>query len=597
MKKRSEIEEKYKWDLTKFYQSEKDFLSALEKVIVMLAEFSKVKGKIKAEPSLIKIIDDLLAIYRIEENIYVYAHLKFYEDTTADSGQRLQGRALALHNKVVEAVAFFKTELLELDEAAVIEVFEANGKTSYIRYIEDYFRHKEHTLSAEAEQLMAATSSVYAAPKQIFTSLNDADAKFGNIRVDKKMVELTKSNYSVYIDHPNRAVRKQAFQKLNTFYKNNINTLAAMYNAFVNGNNIRATLRGFNSYLESCLFGNEIPVTIYDTLIKTVSNNLAPLHNYYHLKKKALGLKEFHLYDIFAPIVKGYSETIPFEEGYAKIIASVRVLGNRYVEDLSRSINERWLDVEPSQGKRSGAFQWSSYDSQPYVMLNYENSLSSVQTLAHELGHAMHSFYSSSEQDYVNADYAIFVAEVASTVNEILFIKSEIAQADTNEKKLYLYSQFFEKFESTIYRQTMLAEFEKITYEKKQQGESLNATLLCSIYEELAKKYYGENVHIDEEIKYGWARIPHFYTNFYVYQYATGFSAACALAKRILEKAEEGIQKYLNFLKSGCSKAPIDLLKDAGVDMSTAKPIEDALKLFENLQKEYQEIKKQIVKQ
>ena len=404
------------------------------------------------------------------------------------------------------------------------------------------------------------------------------------------MVKLTHGNYNTFLTSKNREVRKDAFMAMYHTFAKYKNTLSMVYQTSLNKDSFYADVRKYDSSREMFLDDSNIDGSVYDNLIKTVNENLPIMHKYLEIRKKALNLDELHMYDIYVPIVDVDNKEIDYDKAKEMVLDGLKVMGTEYTDLLKEGFNNRWIDVYENEGKRSGAYSWSVYDTHPYVLLNYQPQLNSVFTIAHEMGHALHSYYSNKNNSYINSEYKIFVAEVASTCNESLLINHLINKSEDDREKAYLINYFLEQFRTTLFRQTMFAEFENIVHKMSDEGEPLNAEIMCDIYYELNKKYYGENMCIDKEIEMEWARIPHFYTAFYVYQYATGFSAAVALSKKILEEGESAVNDYKKFLKSGCSDYPIELLKIAGVDMSSKEPVEMAMKMFENLVNQFEKL-------
>ena len=421
--------------------------------------------------------------------------------------------------------------------------------------------------------------------------LNNADIKFPYIKDEKNNeIELTKGRYIQLMESDDRRVRKDAFEALYSTYSKQKNTLAALLNANVKANIFSARARKYGSAREESLFADNVPVEVYDNLINAIHENLDIMHRYVKLRKKIMKLDDLHMYDLYTPMIKEVKMDISFEEAKDIVKDGLELLGEDYIKDLEKGFKSGWIDVYENEGKRSGAYSWGCYDSHPYVLLNHTDTLNNMFTLAHEMGHALHSYYSDSNQPYIYAQYKIFVAEVASTLNEALVMNHLLKKTTDKTKKMYLLNYFMEQFRTTVYRQTMFAEFEKIIHEKAEAGEALTAELLCSIYRDLNIKYYGPDMVVDDYIDIEWARIPHFYTSFYVYKYATGFSAAISISQQILNEGQPAVQRYLKFLKSGGSDYPIELLKIANVDMSTTEPVNNALKLFGSLLDQMEEL-------
>ncbi len=480
------------------------------------------------------------------------------------------------------ALAFIEPAILAMDEDKLKAEMEGSLKV-YTHYINDILRNREHILTADKEELIAQVYEIANSPSNIFYMLNNADIDFGEIEDSKgEKHRLTHGSYSSCLESSDRVLRKNAFDALyDTYYKQK-NTLAAIYSSSVKKDVFTANVRNYKSCLESMLFVNNIPTSVYTELIKTVNKHLPLMHRYISLRKKALGLDDLAMYDIYTPIVADVDTPVSYDEAKSVVLEALKPMGEEYCSILKKALNdEKWVDIYENSGKRSGAYSWGSYGTHPYVSLNYADNLDSMFTLAHEMGHAMHSYYTWSNQPVVYGDYTIFVAEVASTVNEALLMQHLLKTTTDKNKRCYLLNHFMEQFRGTLFRQTMFAEFELAVHTMAEKGQALTFDNMCDIYYDLNKKYYGNDIIINDRIKWEWARIPHFYTPFYVYQYATGYSAAVALSNRILN--ENGIEDYINFLKGGSSKYSIDLLKDAGVDMTTSEPIEKAMQVFKGL--------------
>lgn len=459
--------------------------------------------------------------------------------------------------------------------------------------IKENLRQKEHILSEKEEQILAMSAEISDIGGDVFTMFNNADIKFPYIKDEEgEEIEVTKGRYIAFLESKDRRVRKDAFEAVYSSYKKMKNTLAASLTGNVKKNRFYSLVRKYPSALEASLDNDNIPVDVYTTLIDTVNKNLPLLDRYLKLRKKVLKLDELHMYDLYVPMVEEFDKKIPYEEARTIVAEALKPLGEEYIGYLQKGMNSAWIDVYENEGKTSGAYAWGAYKTHPYVLLNYQNKINDVFTLAHEMGHALHSYYTNMTQPYVYSEYKIFVAEVASTVNESLLMRYLLPRASSKQEKAYLLNHYLEEFRGTVFRQVMFAEFEKIIHEKVEQGEALNAQELSNIYYGLNKKYFGEAVTVDEDIAMEWSRIPHFYSSFYVYKYATGFSSATAIAEKILTEGRPAVDKYLEFLKSGGSNYPLELLKIAGVDLSTPQPIQDALNVFEKTLDELEELLK-----
>lgn len=590
---RSEIAEADKWALEDLFLTDADWEAAVKQLEEQLAQLKGYAGKVSASAdalyAYLTLADETENLF---EKVLVYSNEKMHEDMGNSTYQGYAAQAQAAATRLSAAEAFFEPELLAMEESRLQGFLKEDPKLEKYRLLIDrIWRRKEHTLSAAEEEILAKTYEMATAPDDIFSMFNDADAKFGTIRDENgKEVELTHGRFGGFMESSDRRVRKEAFEALYQTYDQFKNTLAATYSANVKKAKFYADVRKYPSALAAALAPGNIPTEVYDNLIETIHRFLPAMYRYVALRKRALGVEELHMYDVYVPLVADQTKKIPFAEAKEIVKRGLAPMGEEYVSHLEEGFDHRWIDVYENRGKRSGAYSWGAYGTHPYVLLNYQGKLDDVFTLAHEMGHALHSWYSNANQPYVYSGYLIFVAEVASTCNESLLMQYLLKESKDKREKAYLLNHFIDQFKGTLFRQTMFAEFEKITHEMYAKGESLTAERLCAVYMDLNRKYFGEEMVSDPQIALEWARIPHFYTEFYVYQYATGFSCAIALSKRILEMGEAGVADYMKFLKGGCSKDPIELLKMAGVDISTPKPVEDALQLFEELVSELEEL-------
>ena len=526
------------------------------------------------------------------ERLYVYANMRYHQDMANSMYQEFAARAQKLMVEMSGASAFAEPEILEITTEKINVFFNENPELeTYKRYISEILRGKNHTLDKKTETILAKSRQMANAAENIFSMYNGADIKFPSITTEEgEEIEITHGNFVPLLESTDREVRKAAFEGVYETYGKMRNTLAATFAANLDQANFYAQVRNFSSAREMYLYGSNIPESVYDNLIETVHKNMDKMHKYVSLRKKILDVSELHMYDLYTPIAKAPDTKYSFEAAKDIVLEGLAPMGEEYIKVLEEGFDNRWIDVYENEGKRSGAYSWGAYGIHPYVLMNYHGTLDHVFTLAHEMGHAIHSYYSDANQPYVNAGYKIFVAEVASTCNESLLIQHLLKITEDEEEKAYLINHFLEQFKGTLYRQTMFAEFEKIAHSMVQNGEGVTADRLCEIYYNLNKKYFGDDIVIDKEIELEWARIPHFYNPFYVYQYATGLSAAIALSKRILEEGKPAVEDYMKFLTGGSSQDPIELLKIAGVDMTSSEPIETALELFGNLLEELQKI-------
>ena len=585
LKTRDEIQSMFKWKVDKMYVNsaawEEDFKILKSKA----PEMQSFSGKLARAEELLSFLESDVEISKLLDKLLVYAHLRADEDTAKAEFQVLKNKIDAYAAEVSSFTAFFVPELLSLPERAVEEAIRILPTLKlYEFYLLDILEQKPHILSAEGEKLLASVSDCLNAPGNIFGMLTNADMTFPSIKDESgNEVELTEGNYSSFIKSKDRRVRKDAFEALFGTYKGFRNTLTTSLTSSIKNFIFNAKTRNYATALESSLKPNNIPVEVYQNVVDTINNNLPSLHKYVSLKKKLLGLDEIHMYDLYVPIVDVEVDHIEFADAVKIALDGIKPLGQEYLDIFKEGISEGWVDVFENKGKRTGAYSWGSYDSMPYVLLNYNYQLNDVSTLAHEMGHSIHSYYSRKNQPYIYSQYVLFCAEVASITNECLLIDYLIKNEKDKKKRLFLINQQLEGIRTTVFRQCMFAEFEKITHENIEQGSPLSPEDLCKIYHDLNVKYFGAEMVVDEGIDMEWSRIPHFYNDFYVYQYTTGFAAANSFSKMIVEEGESAVEKYKGFLKSGGSDYPINILKKAGVDMSTPKPLEDTIRRFDEL--------------
>lgn len=583
--KRSEISDEYKWSVKDLYSSDELWNNDYEKALKSTQEKSSFEGCVMdSADTLADALSESEKDDYITERLYVYAFMRYYEDTSDGTYQQMSGKAQMLAVKMSEKYSFLVPEIMAADDDKVARFLDSDKIKPYRHLLCDMLAKKEHTCSQKEEKLLAMASQMADSPSDIFSKFNNADVKFGKVHDehgDEK--ELTSAGFSVFMESRDRNVRKEAFYALYRQYKSYINTLAASYYGNVKQAVFFANARNYESTLQMYLSGSFIPESVYTNLIDTVNNNLDKMHDYVSLRKKTLGVDELHFYDIYAPLTSDYTVKVSYENAKETVLDALKILGDDYVSQVKKGYESGWVDVYENDGKRSGAFSWGAYGTHPYIFLNYTETLNDIFTLIHETGHAMHTYYSNETQPYTYAGYKIFVAEVASTCNEVILIDYLLKHSRSDEEKKYLYGHYLEQFKGTLFRQTMFAEFEMITHRMAQDGEVLNAESLCGTYKKLNEKYFGKDMVIDEEIAYEWARIPHFYTPFYVYQYATGFSAAVAIATKIINGDKEVLHGYREFLKGGSSMHPIELLSLCKIDMSKPDVIQDALNVFGSL--------------
>lgn len=580
--KRCELKEADTWDLTKFFKNEKEYNNKIEETLKYLEEIKTFQGAIASSATnFAKFLKLDEAINLNLEQIYIYSYLYHYSDTTSEVGKTYKEKAEKLAEKVSTETSFIRSELLSYDYDYIKSLIKENkALEKYAFSLEQTFRYKAHTLSKEEEKVITLASNAFGTPDEAFSSLDNADAKFDTVMVDGVRTKITHSNYLKLMNHKDRNVRKQVFKKYYEYFINHKNTIADLYKGQVKQDFFFSKVRKFKNPLEQSLYADNICPEVYYNLIDTIHNNLDVMYNYMDLRKEFLGISKLHMYDMYVDLVPNESHKFTFEEAKEIIMNALKPLGDSYLNDLDKAFKERWIDKYPCDGKRSGAYEWGAYGIDPYVSINFEGTEDSVSTLAHELGHAMHSYYSNKNQTYIDAGYPIFLAEIASTVNEVLLNEYMINNAKTDEEKLLYITSFLDKFRTTVYRQTMFAEFEMLIHAKEEQEEIITTDTLKDTYYELNKLYYGKNVVSDKEIAYEWSRIPHFYTPFYVYKYATGFCAALAIVSNILSGRKDALDNYLTFLSSGGSKYPLDTLKICGVDMTSNEPINKAILMF-----------------
>lgn len=586
VKDRKDIDIKDTWNLESIYANnelwEEDY-AALEKDA---AEFAKLKGAIEADVSKIPaVLDAYYGLHRRLSKLSVYARMRFDQDTTDSTYQTMSAKIGSLGVKIGAASAFVEPEILSYSKEQLETAEKENERTAYYgRKIEEMLRGQEHTLDAEKEELLAAAGDMAEAPDDIFSVLMNADMKYPDIVLeDGTHLPLTNSTYISYMESPDRAVREGAFKTLYGQIASLKNTFAAIYRGNLKQAKFYAQSRKYSSARAMYLADSNVPESVYDNLLSAVHEALPMMYRYVAVRKKVLGVDKLHMYDVYTPIVAAQNQTYEFEQAKQMVLEALKPMGEDYLSHAREGLENRWIDIYPNKGKKGGAYSWGCYDSQPFILLNYTKNLDSVFTLIHEMGHSIHSYYSKTAQDYAYSDYKIFVAEVASTCNECLLMHDLLKKTTDKEQRKYLLNHYLDSFKGTLFRQTMFAEFEKTAHDYCAQGKPLTAEALSQMYLELNQKYFGPDMEKDEEIAYEWMRIPHFYTPFYVYQYATGYSAAVALSAKILKEGKPAVDAYMSFLKGGESKDPIDLLKMAGVDMTTEKPVADALALFGEL--------------
>jgi len=590
LKSRNEIDNKFKWDIEAMYDSDDVWNKDLSDALSMASEFEGFKGHLG--DSAAKLAEALIRSDEIElklERVYVYSRMKLDEDNRDPGQQAMYDKAMTAIARISALMSFVAPELTSIEEKKIREFMSSEPKLGTYRHLLDsILKQKAHVLSMEEENIMAQLSEVTGATDSIFTMLNNADLKFGSIRdEDGDEVTLTHGNYITFMRSKDRDVRKAAFEHCYEAYKGLINTIAANYSFNVKKDVVKSRIRKYDSSRQAALSGDNIPETVYDNLIESVHEYLPVLHQYIETRKKMLGLDELKMHDVYVPLAEVPDRTIPFEEAVEIARHGLAPLGEEYLDRFQSGIDSRWIDIYENEGKTSGAYSFGSYDSYPYVLMNFDNKLEDTFTLVHEMGHSMHSSYTRETQPFTYGDHSIFTAEVASTVNESLLMKYLLASEKDPEMHKYILNMYIEAFRTTLFRQTMFAEFEHLTHSYVEQGGSLTADWLCEEYDRLNNSYFGPALTHDDYIKYEWARIPHFYRSFYVYQYATGYSAAAAISEKLITEGAPARDEYIRFLRSGSSDYPVELLKIAGVDMESREPVNMAMETFKKLVEEF----------
>lgn len=592
-KDRNKIKKQYKWDIEAMYRNKEECEKDMKQALALAAEYQKYKGKIGSHSQmLLHALTDRDKIWQKAEKAYVYSRMKRDEDNRISDYQALCDKAQTMLAQISEATSFFSPEFSDIPED-VIKSYQAEepALAVYGHVIDELLRNKSHILSDEEENLLAKMSELFSVTSDTFTMLNNADLSFGSIKDETgKEIKLTHGTYVRFMQSKDRNVRKNAYEHMYEAYEKQKNTLATLYNYNTKQDVVFAKIRKHPSSLEAALFPDNVSTAVYENLIQAVHEALPAFHRYVELRGKLLKSDRLYMYDMYVPLIERPKESISYEKAQDIITRALAPLGTDYVGVLRRAFSERWADVYENEGKTSGAYSFGSYDSLPYVLLNYDGRLEDVFTVIHEMGHSMHSYYTRNTQPFAYGSHSIFTAEVASTVNEALLMRYLTAEAKSPLEKAYLLNMHLEEFRTTLFRQTMFAEFEKMTHHAIENGDVLTAEWLSEHYAELNKKYYGSAVEYDGHIAMEWSRIPHFYHAFYVYKYATGYSAATAISERIVSAGKDAAAEYIEFLKSGESDYPIELLKIAGIDMSTPGPVQKALKTFESLLEEFERL-------
>ena len=583
-RERNEISNEYKWDLDKMYPNKEAIEADIAYIKEGLSKIARYKGKLSASSDnlyeALKLMED---ISRKLSHYYVYTHMKHHEDTRNNENLAESSKSEMMSTDLSKAIAYIVPEIIAMDEGLLETYMKDERLGHYRKMVDEILRDKPYTLSDKEEEIMAAASELAGVHENTYEMLSYADMKFPEITdEDGNKVRLDMFNYSKFIKSKDRRVRQEAFEAEFGTYKKYSNTMASTLFGGIKAEIFNSSIRKYPSALFASLYADNISLDVYNNLIESIHENIPALDKYIGLKKKYFGLDEVHMYDLYVPMAEDFKMEISYEEAQKIIIKALEPMGQDYIGLIKRAFDEKWIDVYENEGKRGGAYSWGSYDSHPYILMSYNNDLNSMFTLIHELGHSMHSYLSHESQPYLYSSYKIFVAEVASTVNENLLIKYLLKNAKSDEEKIYLLNYYLEQFRTTVYRQTLFAEFEKISHERVEAGQPMTAKDFTEIYYDLNKLYYGGSCNVDELVGIEWARIPHFYSNFYVYKYATGFSAASVLSNMILNE-EGAVPRYIEFLRSGGSEYPLDQLRHAGVNMEEKSAVDGALKVFADL--------------
>ena len=595
IKERKDMDPQYMWDLSTLYKNDEEWSQAVTEIEERITKISKYQGKLNNAKTIRAFLDEDTQLGRLLSNYFCYASLRNCEDTRQSAGQAMEAKAYAVYTKYAQATSFAQPEILSLDEETLKVIVKDEQLAPYAFYMQKLLDEKPHVLSAKEEALLASFTEVLGAPGKISESLQDADMVFDDaLDAQGEAHEVTQSNYILLQMNEDRVLRKNAFTSFYKGFRQHINTFAQTYNACVKEAAASAQVRHFDSSRAMSMAEEHVPVSVYDGLVDTVRKFMPAMYRYVRLRKQILGLDELHYYDVYTPLVAGSSKKYTYEEAKQMVLDAVAPLGEDYVNRVKQAYQDRWIDVYPNVGKRGGAFSSGTYDSNPYILTSFTGTLDSVSTIAHEMGHSQHTWLSNHHQQPQNADYTLFVAEVASTVNENLLIEQLLAKTTDPKERLALLNHYLEGFKGTVYRQTMFAEFEREAHAMAERGEALTADALNQLYKGLIHDYFGDDLVIDDEVAYEWARIPHFYRPFYVYKYATSYSAAVALSEAILKDGESAVKKYLEFLSMGGSAYPLDELKHAGVDFTTSAPVERALTKFNDILDDVEETLKQL---
>jgi len=591
-RERDNLEEEYQWDLESIYGSDEGWEEEFKEVEALLDEFDRYRGKVlESSETLLEVLDLRERIFRRADKLFAYAKMKSDEDTRNQTYQAMSSRVRGLYSRAESVSSFIEPEIQSSSKEEIRELASENEELkTYLHYFDDVLRLKPHTRSPEIESLVAELEEVLAAPGEIYNYLTNADLEFPEVEdPDGETVKITLSNFVTLLQSKDRGFRQEVYEKFFDRFRDLSNTVSISYENSVKTDNKLANIRNYDSAREKSLDQNKIPVDVYDNLVEVVEDRLDLLHRHLELKRRAIGCDKLRMWDLYTSMAETESPDIPYEDAKDHVLEAVKPLGENYRKQVEGGFESRWIDVYETSGKRAGAYSGGAYDTHPYILMNYEEDISSLYTLAHELGHSMHSKLTSEYQPYIYEDYSIFVAEVASTLHEALLTEYLLEKIEDPEFRLHLLDHFLESFRTILYRQTMFAHFEHEVHEKVEAGEGLNFDKLSELYGSLKTKYY-EPADVDDRIKFEWMRIPHLYRAYYVYQYSTGVSASLALSKQVLEGGQSAVDRYLDLLKAGSSKYPLDALKDAGVDMSRPEPVKQALSMYEKYLNQMEEL-------
>lgn len=589
LKERKDIDDNYKWKLEDIFESNEKWEEQYKLGQKLIEECTKLSGSIKSSQSLKAVLDKINEMELCVEELFVYARMRRDENNQDSTYQALADRAMQLYVGSNSAQSFLVPEILSIEEDVLNGYMKSDrALDTYEHFITKINDLRAHTLSHKEEKLLAMAGEMANAPDIIYSMLCDADMTFESVEHGGKIIEITHGNFITLMENEDRELRRKVFSSYYSTYKKSLNTLSATYSSSIKKDIFYSRAKKYASCLEMELKDDNVDIAVYDSLIKAVHDALPYMHEYMRIKKKELGVDELHMYDLYVPIVKDFESEISYEEAKKIITDGLSPLGDKYISVMKEGLDSgTWVDIYENAGKSSGAYSWGVWGKHPYVMMNWTATLDEVFTLAHEFGHAMHSYLSDTSLPYHQAQYPIILAEIASTCNEALLLNYMLENSEDAKEKKYLINHYLEQFRTTLFRQVMFAEFEKIAHDKAEQGIGLTPDVLNKIYRDLNIKYYGKDMVIDEEIDVEWARIPHFYRAFYVYKYATGFASAMVLSRKILEGSDDERENYLNFLKSGGKKYPLDILREAGVDLNKPETVKDALKIFGELVKNY----------